>query len=288
MVIPILSCCSVDTVTDIYQIDDSDNGSSEVSELNLTITESDLVKDCNFVDADGNFGKYELYMKDADATIGISSSRLSPLCEERIVAYYEPSIEKSTKSSENHAYYIKINGMNIFSPSTKAAMPEGSIAEMFGKKVSFDLSCFGTATKSGGGTTVELNAPEIVKIESPTFKSEEDSYPLCYYKNFVVKWNPDKANTNGVVIIVKWAGTMGYGPNYPSSYVINTVCVPDSGTVVLDEKIFDNIPDAACCKLCVVRGDLENVDINGEKIRLMTESHDILGFILVRNISNRK
>lgn len=78
------------------------------------------------------------------------------------------------------------------------------------------------------------------------------------------------------------------GPNYPSSYVINTVCVPDSGTVVMDEKIFDNIPDAACCKLCVVRGDLENVDINGEKIRLMTESHDILGFILVRNISNRK
>jgi len=271
--LPFISFCSQNNLND---------SSIETSSAVVEITKGSFMQDCNILDAIGDFGKYGLFTEEADATIGISSSRYYPLGEERIMAFYDPTERVSTKAEDNHAYNIKINDKNVFAPFTRSS--HGSIKEMFGGKVRFDLSAFGSSTKSGGANITELYAPQIVRIEFPRVTVEEDLNPLCYYKNYIVRWNKDEDNANGIIIIVKWNGIMAFGEDYPSSYIQRLVCVPDTGEAELEELMFDEIPDAAYCSLYVLRGDVDNVNIDDETYRLLAETHDVVNFILVRNI----
>lgn len=86
------------------------------------------------------------------------------------------------------------------------------------------------------------------------------------------------------VPIVKWNGMMVFGEDYSSSYVYHVTCVPDTGTAELDESMFDGIPDTAFCSMCLLRGDIDNIMVDEDKFRLLVESHDVLDFVLVRNI----
>ena len=86
--------------------------------------------------------------------------------------------------------------------------------------------------------------PKIVRISFPEVVSEDNRYPLCYYKDFVVRWNEDSANKDGIVVFVKWSGIMVFGEDYSSSYIYHIVRVPDSGSTVLDETMFEGIPDS--------------------------------------------
>lgn len=77
---------------------------------------------------------------------------------------------------------------------------------------------------------------------------------------------------------------MVFGDDYPSSYICNYVCVPDNGSAELDESMFDDIPDASYCNLYLLRGDVENIELDDTTYRLLAESHDVLDFILIRNV----
>ena len=273
-IIGMLVSCGKSTDTSMIERPiDSDNG--------IIISEESYMHDTQASSTQGDVGKYAEFFSQPDATIGISSSRYYPLGEETVMAFYDPAEQNATKAvNDDYAQSIRINGMNLFSPGTKSG--DGSVVGMFGKTVSFDLSGFGPATKAGDN--IELYAPEIVRIQFPTIVSEEHRYPLCYYKNFVVKWNPDPSNENGIIVLVKWDGSMVFGEDYTSSYVYHTVCVPDTGSVELSESMFEDIPDAAFCNLYLFRGDIENVEIDETRIRLLAESHDVLDFVLIRNL----
>ena len=86
----------------------------------------------------------------------------------------------------------------------------------------------GPATKTTELPSVELYVPEIVQIAFSSIHEDED-FPLCYYQDYVVRWNPDSDNSNGIIICVKWIGLMVYGDDYPSTYVQHYICVPDNG-----------------------------------------------------------
>lgn len=259
------------------------NEPNQLSDVVVTISEDTYPQERKVNSVNGDFGKYVGFFSQPDATIGISSSRYYPLGDETVFAYYDPvEANVATKSFGNdHAYDIKINGMNVFAQNTRSG--NGAIAGLFGNKVTFDLSAFGSLTKSGDNS-VELYAPEMVRIQFPAIDSEDDRYPLCYYEDFVVRWNQDVSNENGVVIIVKWNGMMVFGEDYSSSYVYHVTCVPDTGTAELDESMFDGIPDTAFCSMCLLRGDIDNIMVDEDKFRLLVESHDVLDFVLVRNI----
>ena len=268
--------CSCTELSDLKQ----DN--NQIPDNVVIISEDSFMRDTIISSTHGKFGKYARFYDHCDATIGISSSRYYPLGDETIMAFYEPSGEKKTKvsSEDEQAFGIQINGINVFAPVTRSGT--GTIARLFGHQLSFNLPGINSSTRSSDDSS--LYAPEIVRIESPSIESAESRYPLCYFKRFIVRWNRDVLNANGVIILVKWNGTMVFGEDYPSSCVFHSVCVPDNGCVELDESMFDGIPDAAFCHLFVLRGDVNNVDVNGTTFRLLAESHDVLDFILVRNI----
>lgn len=278
IIVLIIASCS--KKENIYNNQSQKDSTSSV----VIITEDDYMKEVDITKTHGDYGKYADFFSEPDATIGISSSRYYQLGDETVFAFYDPVENVSTKGAnyDDHAFDIQINGINVFSPNTKSG--NGSIVNLFGNSITFNLDCFGPGTKSMNANEVQLYAPEIVRIQFPNVPSEDNRYPLCYYKDFIVRWNADSNNVNGVVILVKWNGTMVFGNDYSSSYVYHTICVPDTGSFELDECMFEEIPDAAYCHLYLIRGDVENIEINETNIRLLAESHDVLDFVLVRNV----
>jgi hypothetical protein len=54
---------------------------------------------------------------------------------------------------------------------------------------------------------------------------------------------------------------------------------------VLNYKLFDDIPDNALCYITLVRGNLENIELEDDKTYLAAgESHAVLPFVLIRSL----
>lgn len=53
------------------------------------------------------------------------------------------------------------------------------------------------------------------------------------------------------------------------------------------EGLFDGIPDTAVCHLTVLRGDIEILDYENETYKFLTETHEYLSFVLIREITER-
>ena len=52
----------------------------------------------------------------------------------------------------------------------------------------------------------------------------------------------------------------------------------------LHTHIVDGIPDTAFCSMFVLRGDVENMELDDTNLRVLAETHDVLEFVLIRNV----
>jgi len=144
------------------------------------------------------------------------------------------------------------------------------------------------ATKAGidGEGQANLYVPKLIQIENPVVSSEDEEYPLCYYRDFVLEWNRDDDNSNGVMVAVEWTGTMIFGESHPDAYIRNTGHFDDTGIANLPKELFEGIPDTALCFLTILRGDIDNIVVDESSYKVYGESHAVLPFILIREITN--
>ena len=259
------------------------NQEDTLSDFWLAIPQEDGLKnDQTVFKVHGFVGKYAKFFKKHDARIGISSEGAKREGAGKINVFYEPPKSKTKASFDgNREKEIQIDGINPFSSLSEEE--KSSVKNLFGKEITFDLSGVNPATKATM-TPITLYSPKLLTISCPQYMPVTENPPVCYYQDFVVKWNADRKNENGVLIIVRWIGSMLFGDDYESSQVCHTICVPDNGQTTLDESMFEGIPDTAYCHLYVIRGNLENYDIDQLDYQLLTETHDIVDFVLVRNI----
>ena len=169
--------------------------------------------------------------------------------------------------------------------------------QYFGTNVKFSL--FNTNTGSNNGVmkapgnddnSTTMYVPELLEITSPHIATADELLPYCYYKDFVLGWNADPQNENGLVVVVEWNGTDLYGNEY-KEYVRNAdILTNDNGRAVLNNALFDGIPHGALVNIQLIRGNIANLDgfINGEGVpeefTLVAGSQVILPIILVREI----
>lgn len=170
---------------------------------------------------------------------------------------------------------LKIDGINPFSESARDV-------NYFGKTLSISLenenhiSLMASSASYTTASTIHIVSPDISLAEQRT--------PLCYAGDFVVRWNSDPTNTNGVVIGIRWTGTMIFGDDYPATEVVCLESFPDTGIATLNPLIFENIPDTAYCQLIVLRGSTETISLDGNLVRVINESGDMIKFALIKNI----
>ncbi len=263
------------------------NQEDTLSDFWLTIPQENSSKNGQTVfKVHGFVGKYAKLFKKHDARIGIISEGSKRDGEERIGFICDlPKNKTKASFDDERKKKIQIDGINPFSSLSEDE--KSSVKDMFGKEIAFDLSGGAPATKAAM-TPIQLYSPKLLTISCPQYMPVTENPPVCYFQDFVVKWNADRKNENGVLIIVRWIGSMLFGDNYDTSQVCHTICVPDNGQTTLDESMFEGIPDTAYCHLYVIRGNLENYDIDQLDYQLLTETHDIVNFVLVRNITRNK
>jgi hypothetical protein len=141
-----------------------------------------------------------------------------------------------------------------------------------------------------GGITISMYVPELLHITSPNIENPEDLLPYCYYDNFVLGWNADPQNENGLVVVVEWNGTDLYGNEYKEYVRSADIIKNDNGSCVLNNALFDGIPHGALVNIQLIRG---NIDVEGKIIHedgseeyfvFVAASQAILPIILVREI----
>jgi len=143
---------------------------------------------------------------------------------------------------------------------------------------------------SQNDASTTMYVPELLEITSPHIATAEELLPYCYYKNFVLGWNADTQNKNGLVVVVEWNGKDIYGNEYKEYVRSVDIITNDNGRAVLNNALFDGIPQGALASIQLIRGNIENIEgfINGEglpeEFTLVAGSQVILPFIMVREI----
>jgi hypothetical protein len=218
--------------------------------------------------------------------IGYSSSTSDPLSESKFVTFDGSIKTPLTKTSLWSNINALINGRNIFNLKlTTKTQSQDIVSDLYGKEVSFTISPI-TKSLDNSVESISLYIPNIVKITSPKIETEEALYPYCYYKDFLLGWNSDLKNENGLVVIVEWYGTYFNSGQNENRYVRNVdLILVDDGEEVLNNALFDDIPDDALCYITLLRGNLENIELPDNLAYLVGgESHAVLPLVLVRNL----
>ena len=184
---------------------------------------------------------------------------------------------------------IELNPKSVESFSLTKGMQIG-LRDAFGTKAVFRMqTSFAAKTRAdeemlSNEDEFEMYIPHRIYILDPAATNDEENNPLCYYGDFVVRWNADEQNANGVLIYVEWLGGMAFGDDIDDTYVKRVSIFPDTGEAELDPCLFDGIPDSAICHLIIMRGAVENAQGEVYSYNLVAESHHMIPFILVREI----
>ncbi len=133
----------------------------------------------------------------------------------------------------------------------------------------------------------EIYIPKRIQLLAPAVNSEKELFPLCYFNDMEIRWNADGKNDNGIVVIVEWKGDMYAAPEVPNVHIRNIdILLQDDGVEVLDNDIFNQIPDDAMATITILRGNVDIADYNGTSVKVGGESIMALPFILVRDMSH--
>jgi len=206
------------------------------------------------------------------------------------------------KAPSSSSIVLSVNGLNLSDIENQIVdgrqRAKATQNLLYGQNVSFTISrkiksmssVQGVQKVSSQDTTLTMYVPDLIEITSPKIENSADLFPYCYYKDFELKWNADSKNENGLVVIVEWTG-MNIKGEKTAKYIRNIDIIPiDDGSTVLNEKLFDNIPENAITYITLLRGNINIVEdylVNigqGESYRLVAESHAVLPLILIRNL----
>lgn len=258
----------------------------------LTSNDSDYQPHTIHEAVSGNYQKYLEYFEGTDYEIGISTSKDGALpggstisCISGVSQIRKASL---TKAAADELPPIKsfVDGIEISTQNISRTKASKSIMDSFGKVVKFSF-CNEYQTKSSQNSTgeAEMYVPKAIEFIFPRAESEDDLNPLCYYKNFVIRWNKDENNQNGVLVVVDWTGSMVLGNDIPDTHVCRVVQFPDTGEAQLPETFFDGIPDTAHCDMLILRGNIENIEQGQYTYKLVGKTHQQISFILIRELS---
>ena len=115
--------------------------------------------------------------------------------------------------------------------------------------------------KQGGDdsqTIVNISTPDSIIIYSPLPESCAEIMYL-YYDDLEITWNADLSNENGVVILTNWNGVRINGSNSIIEPLWQADLVHDTGSAILNNHLFDDIPDGAYMSIYLIRANIIEV-----------------------------
>lgn len=230
----------------------------------------------------GDYGVYMDYFKETDNLIGLSSSKTGN--DNRIFGYIGPYQTIRTKGEQDLDFNVFVNGIEFSKNATTKSAPS-DLRSLFGSNAQFTINQRSETRSNNDETIVELYIPKEIEITVP-FVGSDKMLPLCYYDGLHLKWNEDFNNSNGVIVILEWIGELLAGNDVPSTHIRRTMIAGDTGSIVIPNDLFEEIPDTAVCHLTLIRGNIETLSIDGISYKIQAESHDFLTFVLIKEIKH--
>lgn len=256
------------------------NETESIEEIAIQETSIELKSSYNLLDITPNV--YHDYFKQTDHSAGFSSLKANSLAEHSIVQRVNIEDEKKTLS-----FSINDKKVNSFFKANK--MSKTSSQNIYGKTISFKINVGNNSTKNRNKSTetgVEMYVPDLVEITNPRIDNEDDLFPICYYEDFVLEWNADSNNEEGLVVIAEYFGNNAIPENSTNEHILNTDVIDiDDGYAVLNNDLFKDIPNLSIVHLILLRGNVAIEEIEGELYKFYAESHVRLPIILVKDLT---
>ena len=253
------------------------------------------------------YSNYAKIINNDGEIVGYYSIKQNPL-EKNELFFKAPFIQTNENSTQMQSI-VSVQQIDFIVNNINAKELAGQLSvyaqpynkQLFGNNVTFSLLNGNTGSSSNtamnapafapeSGNNIDMYVPDLLDITFPTITKSNGMLPYCYYKDFVLRWNADPKNENGLVVVVEWDGTDIYGTGY-KEYVRNAdVITSDNGECVLKNEIFDGIPQGAFAKITLLRGNIEVTEVTSEgkpqTFIVVAASEAILPFIMVKEIGN--
>lgn len=240
----------------------------------------DLKSSYNLLDITPNV--YHDYFKQTEHSVGFSSLKASSLSEHSVV-------ERINIKDEKKKARLSINNKDIDNFVMSRIISKSNSSDIYGKTVRFKIGKKSNSEKNtdtSSETEVEMYVPELVEITNPKIESEDDLFPICYYEDFVLEWNADPDNEEGLVVIAEYFGNNAIPQNSTNEHILNTDVIDvDDGHIVLNNDLFRDIPNLSIVHLVLLRGNVTIQEIEGELYKFFAESHVRLPVILVKDLN---
>ncbi|GAB0476231.1 hypothetical protein [Alistipes indistinctus] len=227
-----------------------------------------------------------------DFFVQMGALKATPLDQEVIFARSGQRIDCSQTKSQQPLevpHQIFINGLAVNNTGqTKSSMKSNDLRNFYGTEVTYEfLPLNSTKGETSTPAVISQYVPQLVEITSPRINTEKEMYPVCYVKNFVLRWNADPNNHAGLLISIDWMGKKLFGPDNDGQSVRRTAFIPeDNGEITLDPQLFNHIPNTALVFITLLRGNIDNVLVGDYSYNISSESHAVLPIILCRKLRN--
>lgn len=221
---------------------------------------------------------YEDYFRATDNQIGFTSLKANSLQKHSALK----TVSYSSKNVE-----ISINNKITKVAAKSAFIDKNQQSEIYGKTISFKVSKKGFGNSKNTESQVDLYVPKLVEIISPKIETEKELFPVCYFDNFIIEWNADSKNEEGLVVIAEYFGNNAIPSASTNNHILNVDYIEvDNGKTVLNKELFKDIPDLSFVHIILLRGNVKVEEIEGELYKFFAESHVRLPIILSKDLNS--
>jgi len=184
---------------------------------------------------------------------------------------------------------IYVNGQAIGqngNSSLRTAKTGTHTNDIYGKNIKFSVS-YGQANARVQSQEVDMYVPNLVEITNPLVATSEEMMPVVMKDDFVLEWNADTKNQEGLIVVVEYSGSCVFQEDNVKKHIQNVGLIEeDNGQTILDAALFEGIPDMSYAKLTLLRGNIDIQEIDGGLYKFFAETHSVLPFILAYDESH--
>jgi hypothetical protein len=223
---------------------------------------------------------YHDYFKNTESVFGVNSLK-NPLQKSSIVQNSSLS-EKASKGG------LRVNEEIISSKDGTLKLKNSKGESYFGKEMVFSItSASGITFKDGtSAKEVSMYVPKELEITNPSVANEDEVVPYCLAADFVLEWNADFKNEEGLVVVAEYNGKTAIPAKAINMHITNTLNIEqDNGRIVLDNDIWKDMPDTAFVTLTILRGNVKIEEINEENYKFYALAQAVLPFVLIKDIN---
>lgn len=223
---------------------------------------------------------YHDFFKESENEYGINSLK-NPLQESSIV-------ESKRLSNTAKKGTISLNSKKINMNSGSKQLENAKATNIFGNTMAITIASQQGKTFKDGSAEKEISmyVPKELEIYNPPVNNDLEVVPYCFATDFVLEWNADYNNKEGLVVVADYNGMTAVPGKGVNKHITNTLNIKeDNGRAILDNDLWKGIPDTGIVTLSILRGNVKIEEIDEENYKLYALTQAVMPLVIIKNLN---